>query len=169
MEEWIPVKDYEIYYHVNSSGEVKSLKRVISEPRWGIRTYKEKIMKQGVVAGYPAIRASKDGESIILYVHRLVASAFIPNPENKPCVNHIDGNKLNNHKDNLEWCTHQENAQHAVKTGLIIPPRCAKLTKEEVCEIRESFENKVYIAKKYKVSRSTVSDIKNRKTWKHID
>lgn len=67
---------------------------------------------------YKMISLHKDGKQVGRYIHRLVAIAFIPNPENKLTVNHIDGNKLNNSVENLEWATLRENAQHAHKTGL---------------------------------------------------
>lgn len=77
-----------------------------------------------------------DGKQQFLYIHRLVAEAFIPNPEGKPHINHIDGNPRNNNVDNLEWCTPSENTQHALKTGLMEPMKnsvpcviCQKLTR----------------------------------------
>ena len=74
---------------------------------------------------YPDIRITDNGYQVVsqgakdLYVHRIVCETFVPNPKNLPCVNHIDGNKLNNNVSNLEWCTHKQNSIHAVENGLI--------------------------------------------------
>lgn len=72
-------------------------------------------------AGYNRVCLRKNGTPKVVHLHRLVAAAYIPNPNNKPCINHIDGNPNNNHISNLEWCTHAENMQHAYNTGLNIP------------------------------------------------
>lgn len=83
-----------------------------------------------------------DGKQKQFYVHRLIAEAFLPNPDNLPEVNHIDGNPANNRVENLRWCTRAENAQHAFRTGLINPyrnakpcKRCGELTnaKDQIC------------------------------------
>lgn len=68
--------------------------------------------------GYVQVRLQRNGKPCSAYLHRIVATAFVPNPENKPEVNHKDGNKLNNHASNLEWCTHRENVQHAYQSHL---------------------------------------------------
>ena len=87
-----------------------------------------------------------DGKKKKIYIHRAVALAFLDNPENKPCINHKDGNKLNNSVENLEWCTYSENMKHAVSKGLNKIPRLSgsehpmhKLTEENVYKIRELF------------------------------
>lgn len=70
-------------------------------------------------------------------VHRLVAENYIPNPDNKPCVNHIDGNKGNNHYTNLEWCTHSENNKHAYDTGLRSSDSIKLHTEDDVIQIKK--------------------------------
>lgn len=108
-------------------------------------------------------------------LHRIVARAFIPNPENKECINHKDGNKTNNHVSNLEWCTRAENMRHAIKTGLLDNrgENCmhSKLSSMDVWEIL--FQSSIGITNKelseyFKVSQSTICDIVNNRTWKHI-
>lgn len=106
-ETWKAIEGYEGAYEVSDLGRVRNIKR-------GGR-----IMSQSNVHGYRAVNLSKDGKTRSISVHRLVAKAFIPNPDNKPQVNHIDGIKSNNVVNNLEWATPQENHIHACNTGLI--------------------------------------------------
>lgn len=80
--------------------------------------------------GYFTVGLRKNKTVATTCIHRLVAEAFIPNPENKPCVNHIDGNKHNNHVSNLEWNTYSENNYHAFKIGLKKPTWCGKKGKD---------------------------------------
>lgn len=106
----------------------------------------------------------------LMFVHRLVAQRYVPNPENKPQVNHIDGNKLNNNADNLEWVTNQENRDHAINNGLqATGEKCAqaKLTQNDVDYIRSHInENNIQLAKKFNVSSSHISAIKRNIWWK---
>lgn len=118
-EVWKPIEGYEGLYEVSNLGRIKSLRRdvAIPNPRLGTvgyRTYPERI-KPCVENrhGYYQVTLSKEAKSRTLRVHRLVALAFIPNPDNKPYINHIDGNKKNNRVSNLEWCTASENNWHA--------------------------------------------------------
>lgn len=101
--EWRPVVGYENYYLVSILGNVKPILRM------GTRGT---ILKAANKQGYKSVGLSVGNKRKHLAVHRLVAQAFIPNPDNKPCVNHIDGTRDNNHASNLEWCTHQENMNH---------------------------------------------------------
>ena len=112
-EIWEDVLDYEGLYKISNLGRVKSLKR---------NTTHNRIMKLCLDRyGYLYVGLSKNGKVNYKKVHRLVAQAFIPNLNNKPQVNHIDGNKQNNCVDNLEWCDASYNQLHAVKLGLTHP------------------------------------------------
>ncbi len=113
MEEiWKDIPGYEGYYQVSNLGRVRSLKRLTPMPNGKLRKEHERIMRFSTTrCGYNIICLSK-GDKKYFSVHRLVAIAFIPNPENLRCVNHKDENKLNNRADNLEWCTSSYNNQY---------------------------------------------------------
>ena len=111
----------------------------------------------------------------IKHVHRIIAEAFIPNPENKPQVNHINGNKLCNWVGNLEWVTAKENAVHAWATGLTNNSGenqgSSKYTNKQielVCTLLESGKSYKYISEKTGVSVGTISDIRASGGWKSI-
>ena len=106
----------------------------------------------------------------LMFIHRLVAEKYIPNPDNKPQVNHIDGNKLNNRVENLEWVSNQENHYHAIKNGLLKRgEECswAKLSKMQVDFIREHSEiDSKEMAKVFGVSDSHVREIRRNESWR---
>ncbi len=120
MEEiWKDVVGYEGLYQVSNLGRVKSLNHVRKNGKSGEYMQRGKILQNLTsCCKYYQVGLSKNGRVKLLTVHRLVAEAFIHNPDNKPQVNHIDGNKLNNCIDNLEWCTRSENQLRAWKNGL---------------------------------------------------
>lgn len=105
-------------------------------------------------------------------VNRVVCIRFHPNPNNLEQVNHIDGNKQNNSKDNLEWCSSSENEKHAHRTGLKTGRGSANsravLTADQVREIRASDKAPPELARIYGVGRSTIHNILARRTWTHI-
>lgn len=107
-EIWKDIKEYEGLYQVSNLGNVKRKKD----------NYVFKKNKNS--SGYRVVTLTKNKMEKSVSVHRLVANAFIPNPKNKSQINHIDGNKMNNIIDNLEWCTASENMEHAYKNNLEI-------------------------------------------------
>jgi hypothetical protein len=119
LEIWKDIKGFENYYQVSSLGRVKTLKRVgLNVNRYKF-TIKERILRVGHDKDcYELVTLTVNRKPTTCKVSRLVAEAFIPNPEDKPEVNHKDGNKTNNRIDNLEWSTPKENTQHSYKIGL---------------------------------------------------
>lgn len=160
MEEviWKPIKNYP-WFHISNKGELKNTKT-------------GNILKQHSPngAGYPVIATKiggRNGKDVCFKIHRLIAEAFIPNPENKPHINHIDGNPKNNSIDNLEWCTHSENILHAHRIGLLKNKKGSEslncvLSKDIIEQVRKEFipydREKSFraLAKKYNVNWRTL-------------
>lgn len=118
--EFVPIKGYEGLYEINRLGQVKSIGRFVK--RGHRRSFrKERILKSIMGGcGYYVVALSKNSIKKGYTIHRLIAITFIPNPENKPQVNHINGIKSDNSINNLEWCTSSENSRHAHDTGLCV-------------------------------------------------
>ena len=143
-------------YKITREGKIISLKR-------GNKEVKPQPNGKGYLRVHIAGR--------MYFVHRLVAEKYVPNPDNKPQVNHKDGNKLNNNADNLEWVTNQENRNHAVEHGLHLQGEAcswSKLTAKAVKFIREHTEyDSKELAEMFGVSSSHIRQIRRNETWKN--
>ena len=113
-EIWKDITGYEGYYQVSNKGRIRSVDRTVIG-RGGMKMFRKSLIK-GIYTdklGYYHVGLSKEGVLKRHLVHRLIALHFIPNPDNKRCINHIDHNPSNNELSNLEWCTHSENTIHS--------------------------------------------------------
>lgn len=123
-EVWKDIEGFEGHYAVSNLGRVKSLDRILPHKTHGTWHIKERILRQSPMGSdkkrpYLGVALNiGNGNLVTIRVHRAVAQAFVPNSDRKPEVNHIDGNKANNHADNLEWVTPKENMDHAWTHGL---------------------------------------------------
>lgn len=125
IEVWKDILGYEGYYQISNLGNVRSLDRYVRNGKGTVRFVPGKLRKLDLLAdGYLGISLEKEGRVKYFKIHRLVAEAFIPNPENKPEVNHKDGDKTNPTVNNLEWATRSDNMDHAWRTGLAVKGFC---------------------------------------------
>lgn len=191
-ENWKDIVGYEGAYQVSNTGFVRSMDRVvvvksISKYRQHIRVIKGRKLKFSVIQGYCHVILCSHNRTKIFKVHRLVAAAFIPNPDNKPQVNHIDAIKTNNHYENLEWCSSKENVNHAWSLKLRKPTYAMKgvkgkfnpSSKKVKCISPDGtvvvYDSLTEAAEKEKVSVSSISNnisgrsnmCKNKKIFKY--
>lgn len=162
----------EIFKKIHKNYQVSNTGIISSKARQGS---KGGILRPFNAHGYYMISLSQENKKSVYLIHRLVAEAFIPNPLNKPCINHKNGIKTDNRVKNLEWCTYSENIQHAYKNGLWKPAKgekvySSKLKNKQVEEIRQKYSTgnctQRELAKEYNISTGTISMIIDNKRWK---
>lgn len=176
-EEWKELLGYEGIYLISSYGRIKSISRQVDIGKGKLRWYFGRDMRLSPnTKGYlQIVLVNRKGIRKTDRVHRLVAKTFIPNPDNKSFINHKDLNKKNNYYCNLEWCTHQENLEHAwrngkLRKGVDIPS--SKLTEEQVLQIRKQYLLKqrgvLALTREFRITRKTVANIIYYRSWKHL-
>ena len=119
MEVWKDIEEFKGLYQVSNLGQIRSIDRITEYKTGAKRLTKGVVLSIGKnKLGYSQVGLSKNDKCYSRRVHRLVAQAFIPNPNRYKEINHIDGNKQNNNVDNLEWCNRKQNIRHAINNGL---------------------------------------------------
>lgn len=165
-----PVVGFEEYFKVTRCGKIWSLR--------SNRFLKTHQGKQGYLTLTTRI-GGRDGKAWLIKVHRAVAQAYIPNPENKPCVNHKNGIKTDNHVDNLEWATYAENTRHAFDTGLAVARKGeelhnSRLTEEDVLDIRRRYtpwckkNGARALSREYGIVHSAIVRVASGAGWKDV-
>lgn len=168
IEIWKDIQGYEGCYQVSNLGVVRSLDRFVRNGN-GEYFRKGSVLAYSLACGgYPRVSLNKSGKSKDKKIHRLVAEVFIPNDKNLVAVNHIDGNKLNNRVDNLEWVSYSENMKHSFRNKTHTPgANRKKLSDRDVIEIRrwKATTNITYadLAKHYGVNPANVCNIVKNK------
>lgn len=182
-EFWKSISGYEGMYEVSNKGNVRSLDRKIyNKGNDSFYQVKGRMIKQSACGKeyendnhYLSVSLCKDGVGCHKRVHRLVANAFVPNPDNKPFVNHDNGIKYDNRDVNLSWTTDRENKIHASNNGLMSKGESSGtnvLTKNQVLEIRSAYDMGCFsykdLAEAYDVHKQTIAPIIRGETWQHL-
>lgn len=176
-ERWEPVAGYEEFYLISNFGRIKSLEKIVDYVDGKRYKYETKILQRNYSNGYRTISLVRDKTKTTQVIHILVGNHFIDNPESKPFINHIDGDRSNNFYLNLEWSTNSENQLHAYNTLHRQAVRgekngIAKLTEEKVIAIRKLRETgKIFkdIAKEFNMSPEAIRKVVDRRSWAHVN
>ena len=172
MEIWKKIEGYDGRYSISNYGNIKTNSYINAHAIYGTAKHKELLRNPLPAArGYlRTVLTDLNKKQHYIQIHRLVAQAFIPNPNRLPQVNHKDGNKKNNHVDNLEWCTNDENRKHAIETGLIkyrdqLPNSKIKTNQiQELVELINSGLSQKKVGLLFGVCQQTVSKILKTQT-----
>lgn len=178
-ETWKAVSGFEGLYEVSTCGAVRSVDRVVPDSMHGTRRCRSKVLRPNAQknTGYLYVTLYQNAKGASRNVHKLVADAFIPNPDNLPEVDHVNGRKAENNVENLERVTRLENVKRAWAHGLY-PRQCgegintSKLSEEDVLEIRRlhatTVPNQSELGRRFSVRSATINSIVKGRSWTHL-